>query len=91
MAGRDLETRARVPGEYFSRWEVRCGRREADWAVVKDRMERVVRPLVSEAKQHFKVLADPMRSEIWVTLRIWGRKQDGDGEDLSLTWRGSWS
>ncbi len=49
------------------------GSREADWAVVKERTERAVRPLVREAKQDFSVLAEPRRSETWVKLRIWGR------------------
>ncbi len=78
MAGRDLEMRDSVAGEYFSRWEVRWGRREADWAVVKERMERAVRPLVREAKQDFNVLAEPMRSDMWVTLRIWGSSGERD-------------
>ncbi len=50
-----------------------CGSREADWAVVKERTDKAVTPLVRAAKQDFRVLAEPSRLEIWVTLRIWGR------------------
>jgi hypothetical protein len=78
MAGRDPEMSAKVSGEYFSRWEVSCGRSEADWAVVKERTERAVRPLVRDAKQDFRVLAEPMRSDIWVTLRMLGRSGERD-------------
>lgn len=78
MAGRDLETSDKVPGEYFSRWEISSGRRDADRAVVKERTESAVRPLVREAKQDFNVLAEPMRSDICVTLRIFGRSGERD-------------
>lgn len=78
MAGRESLTNDNVAGEYFSRWEVSCGSKEADWAVVKERTDNAVRPLVREAKQDFRVLAEPNRSEIWVTFRIWGRSGERD-------------
>jgi hypothetical protein len=63
MAGKDFETSDKVAGEYFSRWEVRWGRSEADCAVVKERMESAVSPFVKDAKQAFSVLAAPRRSD----------------------------
>ncbi len=76
MAGREFLTNDSVAGEYFSRWEVSCGSKEADWAVVKERMDNAVIPLVREAKQDFRVLAEPKRSETWVMLRIRGRSDE---------------
>lgn len=46
--------------------------------MVKENTERAVRPLVKDAKQDFRVLAEPTRSDSCVTLRILGRSGERD-------------
>lgn len=59
--------------------------------MVKERTDRAVRPFVRDAKQDFSVLAEPMRSDICVTLRIRGRsgERDAGSEGPESTTEGS--
>ena len=68
----DFETSDSGAGEYFSRCAVSCGRREADCAVLNERMDSAVSPFVKDEKHDFNVLAEPMRSDICVTLSTLG-------------------
>lgn len=85
---RPLRARLRVAGLNSERCDSSSLSTPHDWAVVKERMESAVRPLVREAKQHFSAEAVPMlldermrRPSVWI--RSGGRREVVLGPEMT--------